>query len=326
MPAPSSDIPGGPAKDSIFAASGDLASEIARGADQDAANLNSLHLLDSDQVAGAIAKKRLGLPFWITVGIFAIIALAAVFAPFLPLKSYTTTIGRPKMAPSSDFWMGTDALGRDVFSRVVWGGRVSLLVGFASIALGILVGGSVGVIAGYFKGKIETVLMIAMDVLLSFPALLLAIAIVGFSAEKSLTRIVFAIGVVSIAPIARLVRANTLVYSQREFVIAARSLGASHLRIIWKEILPNVIFPVLSFAVILVAIAIVGESALAYIGLSVNEPTPTWGGMIANGRPILESAWWISIMPSLVLFITVLCLNLAGDRIRQYFDIKEGGL
>lgn len=326
MPAPSSDIPGRPAPDSVFAASGDLATEISRFADGDASNMQSLHDLDPDQVRGAKARKRLGTAFWITVTIFGIIALAAILAPILPLKSYSATVGRPKLAPSAQFWMGTDSLGRDIFSRVVWGGRVSLLVGFASIALGILVGGTVGIVAGYFRGKTESVLMVAMDVLLSFPSLLLAIAIVGFSAEKSLTRIVFAIGVVSIAPVARLVRANTLVYSQREFVTAARSLGASNFRIIRKEILPNVILPVMSYAVILVAIAIVGESALAYIGLSVNEPTPTWGGMIANGRPVLETAWWISIMPSLVLFVTVLCLNLAGDRIREFFDIKEGGL
>jgi peptide/nickel transport system permease protein len=132
--------------------------------------------------------------------------------------------------------------------------------------------------------------------------------------------------VVSIAPVARLVRANTLVYSQREFVIAARSLGATDGRIIIREVMPNVIFPVMSFSVIAVAVAIVAEGGLAFLGLSVPPPTPTWGGMIADGRAFIADAWWISLMPCMVLFLTVLALNLAGDRLREFFDIREGAL
>lgn len=317
MPEHSSRPAGAPERDSVFAQAPDLATDIARIADSDAANL---------QHDGAVAKKRLGTAFWIAVAVFGVIAIAALLAPWLPLKSYTATVGRPKQPPSGQFWMGTDALGRDIFSRVVWGGRVSLLVGFVSIALGLLVGGTVGVIAGFRRRRTETILMTAMDVLLSFPSLLLALAIVSFSSNRSWWIVSVAIGVVAIAPVARLVRANTLVYAQREFVTAARSLGASNLRIIRREIIPNVLPPVMSYAIILVAIAIVGESALAYLGLSVNPPTPTWGGMIADGRPVLESAAWISLMPCLVLFLTVLALNLAGDRLREFLDIKESGL
>ena len=163
MPEHSSRPVGAPDRDSVFAQAPDLATDITRIADSDAGNLEH---------EGAAAKKRLGWAFWIAVGVFGVIAVAALLAPWLPLKSYTATLGKPKTAPNGEFWMGTDALGRDIFSRVVWGGRVSLLVGFVSIFLGLVIGGTVGVIAGFRRGRIETLLMGAMDVLLSFPSLL----------------------------------------------------------------------------------------------------------------------------------------------------------
>ena len=203
---------------------------------------------------------------------------------------------------------------------------MSLVVGIASIIFGLLIGGAIGLLAGHYRGKVETILMGFVDVLLSFPALLLALAIVGFRDDRTVPTIVLAIGVVSIAPVARLVRANTLVYSQREFVVAARSLGATDGRIIVREVMPNVVFPVMSFSVIAVAVAIVAEGGLAFLGLSVPPPTPTWGGMISDGRAFIADAWWISMMPCMVLFLTVLALNLAGDRLREFFDIRDGAL
>ena len=203
---------------------------------------------------------------------------------------------------------------------------MSLVVGIASIIFGLLIGGMIGLLAGHYRGKVETGLMGFVDVLLSFPALLLALAIITFRDNRSVSTIVLAIGVVSIAPVARLVRANTMVFSQREFVTAARSLGAGDRRIIFREVMPNVVFPVMSFSVIAVAVAIVAEGGLAFLGLSVPPPTATWGGMIADGRNFLDSAPWISMMPCLILFLTVLALNLAGDRLREFFDIREGAL
>ena len=326
MPEHSPELSGRPAPDSVFAGSGDLGTEISAIAHGDAYNLEAGHTLDPDQVEGAVAKKRLGVAFWIALSIFVIICLAALLAPVLPLKSYTATLGRPKQAPSAQFWFGTDALGRDIFSRVIWGGRVSLVVGFASIFFGLVIGGTIGLAAGYLRGRTETILMGAMDVLLSFPALLLALAIVSFSTSRTLVIISVAIGVVSIAPIARMVRANTLTYADREFVVAARSLGAGNLRIIRREILPNVIPPVASYAIILIAVAIVGEGVLAFLGLSVAPPTPTWGGMAYDGKPSIETAPWISLIPSAAIFIVALCLNLAGDRLREFFDIRDGSL
>jgi len=328
MPAHSPDPVHGayPDGSSMFGDSGDLATEISEIADGDAAVLESLHALDPDQVSGAKARKRLGIAFWIASGWFVLVALSALLAPILPIDDPNKTVARPRLAPSASHWFGTDALGRDIFSRTIWGGRVSLVVGVASIIFGLLIGGAIGLLAGHYRGKVETVLMGFVDVLLSFPALLLALAIVGFRDDRTVPTIVLAIGVVSIAPVARLVRANTLVYSQREFVVAARSLGATDGRIILREVLPNVIFPVMSFSVIAVAVAIVAEGGLAFLGLSVPPPTPTWGGMIADGRAFIADAWWISLMPCFILFLTVLALNLAGDRLREYFDIREGAL
>lgn len=324
MPEPSSDTPGVmPSRGSIFAGSGDLATEMTRVADGNAHELDSLSHVDNDE-DGRSAKKRLGPVFWIAAGWFILIALAALLAPILPLKSYTAPSAYIRKPPSAQFWFGTDTIGRDIFSRTVWGGRVSLAVAFASISFGVVVGGTIGIISGYFRGRIETFLMGFCDVLLSFPALLLALSIVAFRGDqRDLLTISLAIGVVSIAPVARLVRANTLVFAQREFVVAARSLGARNTRIIIREILPNVIFPVLSFSIIAIGLAVVAEGGLAFLGQSVQPPTPTWGGMISDGRSYLADAPWISLMPCLILFLTVLALNLAGDRIREYFDIKD---
>ncbi len=222
--------------------------------------------------------------------------------------------------------LGADSLGRDILSRVVWGARVSLIVGLGAVTLGMLLGGSIGIIAGYFRGRTETALMGIMDILLAFPALLLALAIVTFADNHSIPVVVAAIGLVGIPPVARLIRANTLVYSQREFVLAARTLGASNKRVIVREVLPNVALPGVSFAVIGIAIAIVAEGGLAFLGLSVDPPTPTWGGMINDGRNFLEDAPHITFVPAAVMVITVLALNFAGDRLRSLFDVKEGAL
>lgn len=222
--------------------------------------------------------------------------------------------------------LGSDSLGRDIFSRIIYGARVSLQVGLGAVMLGMFVGGTIGIIAGYFRGRIETVLMGIMDILLAFPALLLALAIVTFTEKKTTLVVVFAIGLIGIPPVARLIRANTLVYAQREFVLAARTLGASNARVILREVLPNVALPGMSFAVIGVAVAIVAEGGLAFLGLSVQPPLPTWGGMINDGRASLEDAPHITFIPSMVMVATVLALNFAGDRLRSLFDVKEGAL
>ena len=295
-------------------------------ADGQVRELEELHILDPDQVGEGAIKKRLGIGFWIAAGWVALVALLALLAPVLPMPSPDKIVGLPKLPPSAAHWLGTDSLGRDVLSRLIWGARVSLTVGITSIIFGLIVGGIVGLFAGFYKGRLESLLMGAMDVLLAFPALLLALAIITFTDNRSIWVISLAIGIVSIAPVARLVRASTLVFGEREFVLASRTLGASNMRIIGREILPNVVLPVLSFAIIGVAVAIVAEGGLAFLGLSVAPPTATWGGMINEGRNALDTDPQIALIPSFVLFVTVLALNLAGDRVREYFDVKEGGL
>jgi peptide/nickel transport system permease protein len=280
-------------------------------------------------VADDTIKRRLGPVFWIAVGWLVLIILAAVLAPWLPIKdpdeNYVDirNLGRPPYSPSGEFWFGTDEDARDMFSRTIWGARVSLVVGFASIAFGMLIGGTLGMISGHFRGWSDRLVSFVFLVLLSFPALVLAILITTLI-DRSLVTISLTIGFLSIAPIGRLARATTLQFSEREFVIAARTLGASNRRIIVRELLPNVVIPMGALALLSVAIAIVAEGTLAFLGLSV-EKGQTWGKLIqfGAGARVLEEAPWVAFAPITVLFLTVAALNFCGDTIRAHFDVKE---
>jgi peptide/nickel transport system permease protein len=229
--------------------------------------------------------------------------------------------------PSADHWLGTDEIGRDVLSRLVWGGRVALAVGFVSVLVAMLIGGTLGMLSGYLRGKTETVLMTITGSLLAFPALILVIAIVAFLGHD-LQNIVLAIAVVAIPSFARIAYANTLAASQREYVLAARSLGASRWRVLSREILPNIFLPLSAYALVVTAVAIVAEGGLAFLGLSVPDPKPSWGSMINDGRkPLtLDGTWHISFVPAITMFLTVLALNLIVDRIRQMAEGKESKL
>ena len=235
-------------------------------------------------------------------------------------------------APERAGWFGTDRNGYDVFSRAVFGARVSLLIGALSITLGLLVGGVLGLISGYKRGTTDRITDNVMNIMLAFPALLLAIFVVSFfnspnSTGEATTRpiwpIVLALSLLSIPPLTRLVRANTIVYAQREFVLAARAVGAKGRRVVFREIFPNVVPAMVSFALTGLALLIVAEGALAYLGLSVEAPTPTWGKMIFAGKDRLQEAWWISMMPALVLFLTILSINLIGDVLAEKFNVRD---
>ena len=340
MPEHSPDEPGNQAPgsryfpESDFLESPNLATELTEIADVDAANAELLHALDPDQVPEDAIRKKLGPMFWLATGWVVLIVLLALAAPLLesagmpdPTQRVCPTRECSLQPPMSGYGiMGTDRLSRDIFSRVIWGARVSITVGVAAVVFGIFFGSAIGIVSGFFKGKVQTLLMGMMDILLAFPALLLAMSVVTFMDSKTMWTIILAIGIVAIPPVARLVRASTLIFAEREFVLAARTLGASSGRVIVKEILPNAVLPIVSFGIIGVAVAIVAEGALAFLGLSLPPPTPTWGSMINDGRSVLEQAPWVTLMPCLVLFLTVLSLNLAGDRLREYFDIREGAL
>ncbi len=228
-------------------------------------------------------------------------------------------------------WFGTDTNGFDLFSRSMYGARNSLMIGALSIIFGLLIGGGLGLISGYFGRRLDRVIDTIMNIMLAFPALLLAIFIVGFfdsstaaeAENRSIWPVILALVILSIPPITRLVRANTMVYAQREFVTAAKSIGAGNTRIMFKEILPNVVPAMLTFTLTGMALLIVAEGALAFLGLSVNSPTPTWGAMIAAGQKKLDTAWWMSLTPAATMFLTVLSINLLGDVLNEKFRVRE---
>jgi peptide/nickel transport system permease protein len=229
--------------------------------------------------------------------------------------------------------MGTDSNGRDLFARAMLGARNSLLIAGLAITFGLAIGTFLGMVAGYFRGWVDTVIDNLTNVMLAFPALLLAIFLVTFfnnpntaasAAPRPLWPIILALVILSIPPLTRLVRANTIAYAQRDFVVAARSLGAKGSRILFREILPNIVPTLLSFALTGMALLIVAEGALAFLGLSVEVPIPTWGAMISAGSERLRvGVWWISLMPALVMFLTLLAINLLGDVLAQRFNRRE---
>ncbi len=276
--------------------------------------------------AAAAARRKLGVGFWIAVAWVAIVVLAALLANFLPISDPNQIVGVPRQGPSIHHLLGTDDIGRDMLSRIIFGARVSLIVGFASVGIGLIIGGTLGLIAGFYGGARDGTLSAVANVLLAFPPLILALALISFVGQN-LRNVVLVIAVLAIAPVQRIVRASTLSYAQREFVLSARALGAKNSRIIIREILPNVIPSALSFALVGVAVAIVAEGALAFLGLSVPPPTATWGGMISEGRNVLQQGDpMVSLWPSIAMFLLVLALNFVGDRLRSFFDVKEGVL
>ena len=275
--------------------------------------------------APAKQKRRFGPFFWLATGWLVVLILLAVFAPVLPFvdspKEFFPDAFRT--SPSADHWFGGDAIGRDLFARVVYGARVSLSVGAGSIAIGLAVGGVLGLIAGYFRGTIDTVITSLANIMLAFPALILALAIVSFRDKRDLANVILALAILSIPRLIRITRAATLTFSQREFVMASRTLGASHWRVITREVLPNVVPPMMSFSLLAIAVVIVAEGALSFLGLSVSAPTASWGGIINEGRDLLDEAPHISLIPCGVMFVTLLSLNYVGDKLRQIWDVRE---
>lgn len=274
--------------------------------------------------APAKQKRRFGVFFWLAVVWLVLLVALAVLAPVLPFvddpSDFFPTAFRT--SPSAEHWFGGDAIGRDLFARVVYGGRVSLTVGVASIAIGMLIGGTLGLIAGYFRGAADTVITALANILLAFPPLILALALVSFMGQN-LRNVIIALAILSIPSLTRITRAATLTFSQREFVMAARTLGASHWRVITREVLPNVVPPMASFALLAIAVVIVAEGALSFLGLSVEAPTASWGGIINEGRDILDEAPHVALIPCAVMFVTLLALNYVGDKLQQAWNVRE---
>lgn len=251
--------------------------------------------------------------------IVAIMFLLAVLAPLLAGDPGAIDISRRLQPPSWHFPLGTDDLGRDVLARILYGARISLLVGFVAVGIASLIGIVLGALAGYYGRWVDGLLMRFVDIMLCFPTFFLILAVIAFL-EPSIWNIMIIIGLTGWMGVARLVRAEFLSLRERDFVQAARALGASDGRLIFRHILPNALSPVLVSATLGVAGAILTESALSFLGIGVQPPTPSWGNMLISGKQTLGTAWWLSAFPGLAILITVLGYNLLGEGIRDALD------
>jgi peptide/nickel transport system permease protein len=287
--------------------------------------------VDVPQLTSPVKFKRrykgFRLGFWIATGWMVLVTFLAVFAGVLPfVKPYAKTYGSNCTdGPSLDHWLGCDNIGRDLFSRIAYGGRVSLFIGLTVVVLSLLVGGAIGLLAGYYRGTTDTVLSMLVDTILAIPPLVLLLFVV-IVLGQNIQNIIIAVGVLAIPTTARIVRANTLVYTQRDFVTAARVLGAKNRRIIWREVLPNVVPALVSYTFLAVGIIIVIEGILSFLGASVPPPQPTWGKIIAEGRQQIDVRPLVAILPGLVIFFSVLSLNVMSDAFREKFDVREAAI
>ncbi len=276
--------------------------------------------------ARAAVKPKRPIVYWTSLTWICVLTLAAIFAGILPVRDPNRAdFSRIAEGPSWTYWLGTDEVGRDIFARVVYGARVSLLIGVVSVILGMAVGGMLGMIAGYVKGRIEGVIVTITDALLAFPALVLLLTLAAVFGQN-LPTLIFGLALLTVPTFIRLTRANTLVVSQREFVIAAKAYGSKSFRVMMRDVAPNVIMPLMAYCFIIAGVVIVAEGSLSFLGLGLPPPTASWGGMIAGGRIDLDTTPHIVLMPGMIMFITVLAFTMVGEHLRRGFDIREGVL
>jgi peptide/nickel transport system permease protein len=288
----------------------------------------TLELDLAEEAVAAPTRKggRLGLLFWAAIGWIIFVLAVAIFADLLPIPDPTTMdMLERRQSYSAQHWLGTDGLGRDEVARLIHGARISLIVGLCAPIIGISIGGALGMLAGYFRGRFGTLVVGSMDVLLAFPPLILVLAIIAFLGQ-SIFNLTCILGVLGIPAFMRVARATTLTLSRREFVIAAQALGASHSRILLRELLPNVFLPLFAFFLLGVAVTIVVEGSLSFLGLGVPPPISSWGSMIGEGRESLEIAPRLAFLPAIAMFLTVLSFNLVGDTLRALTDPRQGAL
>lgn len=277
---------------------------------------------DADVPRVAPIRRRRSIATWLSVTWLSLIVLAALLADLLPIADYAIPIGTPRTPPSFgslDMILGTDGLGRSILARCIHGARVSLLVGAIAGLLGCAIGTLIGHLAGYLGRATDAVLMFLMDALLAFPPLILLLAL-SSALTPSVTTVVAGLTLLVVPTFARLARAHTLVWSAREFVRAAKNMGSTNVRIMGREILPNVVPAMTAYLPIVVAALIVAEGSLSFLGLGIPPPTPSWGGMISDGKDTIAEAPHLVFVPAAVLFLTVFSLNVAGDALRARFD------
>lgn len=269
-----------------------------------------------------------GVFFWMAVGWLGVVVICAAFADVLPgvqdpnRQDFTTRLADPFTANRI---LGGDGLGRDILARLVHGARVSVVISLSAVGIGMSVGGTLGMTVGFLRGRVEQSVVAVMDIVIAFPGLVILLSLVAYLGQN-LQVIAGVVGVLSIPIYTRIARANTLSVAQREFVLAAQAMGARRGRILFREILPNVILPVMAFGLIAMGVVIVLEGALAFLGLSVELPQATWGGMISEGNRYIFDKLHVALIPSGVMFLTVLSLNFVGDTLRSRFDVREANL
>jgi len=284
------------------------------------------------------ATKVLGIMGWLAMFWMGLVVFCAVFAPVLPIPAPDQHfLLHTNEGPSLAHPMGTDGTGQDMMSRVIWGARASLVVAVSAVLFGLIFGGLFGLIAGYYRGKLDTVLVNIFNVFLAIPQLVLALALIAVFASDPAVSVgkrefwlIISIGLVSIPIIGRITRASTLSWGQREFVLAARSMGAKNGRIMRRDVLPNVLPAMFSIALLGIAVVIVLEGGLSILGVGIPPSTPSWGNLIATGRneltKIVGAAPQVILAPSIAIFFTVLSLNYLGDVVRARFDVREAAL
>ena len=257
--------------------------------------------------------------------IILIVILTAIFAPLIAphdptFQDITKRLKAPSfMGGEPGHLLGTDPIGRDIFSRIIYGSRISLLVSLASVIGAGLIGLSLGVISGYFGGKVDGFIMRVVDIQMALPYLVLAIAVMAVL-QPGLKNVIIVLIITGWVRYARVARAQTLTIKENDFIVAAKALGSTKLRIILSDILPNIIMPVIILATLEVGQMILGEAALSFLGLGVQPPTPSWGGMVADGRDYLSYSWWVPTIPGFAIVFTVLGINFFGDWVRDTFD------
>jgi peptide/nickel transport system permease protein len=276
--------------------------------------------MDKSILTKAIANPLAKAGFIIIVTAFLLAMLAPWIAPYDPDDINVKAI---LLAPSSHHWMGTDGLGRDVLSRMLFGGQISLLVGLVAVGISTSIGIILGALAGYYRGWVDTFIMRLVDIMLSIPSFFLILAVIAFL-TPSIINIMIVIGLTSWMGVTRLVRAEFLSLSEREFVQASRTLGAKDARLIFKHLLPNSLTPIIVSAVLGVAGAVLMESGLSFLGLGVQAPQASWGNILTDGKEYIQFAWWLSLFPGLAILITVLGYNLLGEGLRDALDPKSG--
>lgn len=295
----------------------------------------------AEGLEAAPTRRRLGPAFWLPLSWIVILFICATTAELWPLPPPDQMqFVDPAALPGSEtmlmlrgsedevdfvYVLGADNMGRDIFTRLIYGSRVSLMVGLVSPLMGLIIGGTLGLLAGYYRGPLEGVIVALMDAILAFPALVLLIALT-FYLGTSLTTVTFSLGILTIPFFTRIARASTMTFAEREFVLAARAMGASDFRIITREILPNVVLPMLVYGLLVTAALIIAEAVLGFLGLGVQPPTVSWGAMINDGRDYLDEAPHVSMVPAGMMFLTVLSFNMLGDYLRNLGDPRESKL